>query len=43
VASETGLLRVQIKLRFDPNSTKSPHLQCGIAVTEKSDPRADAP
>jgi hypothetical protein len=43
VASETGLLRVQIKLRFDPNSTKSPHLQCGIAVTEESDPCADAP
>jgi hypothetical protein len=43
VASETGLFRVQIKLRFDPNSTKSPHLQRGIAVTEKSDPCADAP
>ena len=42
-ASETGLLRVQIKFRFDPNSTKSPHLQCGIAVTEKSDPCADPP
>jgi hypothetical protein len=36
-------LRVQINLRFHPNSIKSPHLQCRIAVTEKSDPCADAP
>src|SRR5258707_12613119 len=42
-AAETGLLWGQIKLRFDPTSTKSPHLQCGTAVTEKSAPSADAP
>jgi len=33
-------LRVQINLRFDPNPTKSPHLQCRIVVTEKSAPPA---
>jgi hypothetical protein len=36
-------LRGQINLRFHPNPTKSPLLQCGIAVVKKSAPCADAP
>jgi hypothetical protein len=37
------LLRPQINLRLHQNPTKSPLLQYGIAVTNKSDPYADAP